>query len=43
MLRMVGQISGRKLTAGDALVVEHESLIEATGDEPGEVLLFDLA
>ena len=35
-------MGGRKLAAGDAVAVEDEPVIEVTGEEPGEVLLFDL-
>jgi redox-sensitive bicupin YhaK (pirin superfamily) len=36
-------INGEKLVAGDAVAVEGELKVTVTGDEPGEVLLFDLA
>ena len=36
-------VNGRRLNAGDAIAVEDEPAIEVTGEEPGEVLLFDLA
>jgi redox-sensitive bicupin YhaK (pirin superfamily) len=36
-------VNGEKLAAGDAVAVEAETRITITGDEPGEVLLFDLA
>jgi quercetin 2,3-dioxygenase len=35
-------VYGRELAAGDAIAVEGETLIEVTGRESGEVLLFDL-
>ena len=36
-------VNGEKLVAGDAVAVEGELKVTVTGDEPGEVLLFDLA
>jgi redox-sensitive bicupin YhaK (pirin superfamily) len=36
-------VNGRKLAAGDAVAVEGEPTIEVTGEQPAEVLLFDLA
>lgn len=35
-------VSGQTLTAGDGVAVEDESPIEVTGEQTGEVLLFDL-
>ncbi len=36
-------VNGEKLSAGDGVAIEDETRIAVTGDEPGEVLLFDLA
>jgi redox-sensitive bicupin YhaK (pirin superfamily) len=36
-------VNGRQLTAGDGVAIENEAMVTVTGDEPGEVLLFDLA
>jgi redox-sensitive bicupin YhaK (pirin superfamily) len=36
-------VNGTKLAAGDGVAVEGESIVEVTGDEGGEMLLFDLA
>jgi redox-sensitive bicupin YhaK (pirin superfamily) len=36
-------VNGHRLVAGDGVAVENESVIEVTGKESGEVLLFDLA
>jgi redox-sensitive bicupin YhaK (pirin superfamily) len=36
-------VNGEKLAAGDAVAVEGELRVTVTADEPGEVLLFDLA
>jgi redox-sensitive bicupin YhaK (pirin superfamily) len=36
-------VNGRELAAGDAVAAEGEPLIEVTGRESGEVLLFDVA
>jgi quercetin 2,3-dioxygenase len=36
-------VNGERLAAGDAVAVEDEARITVSGDEPGEVLLFDLA
>ncbi|HJZ59735.1 MAG TPA: pirin family protein [Gemmataceae bacterium] len=36
-------VNGQKLVGGDAIAVEDEPVIEVTGEQPGEVLLFDLA
>ena len=36
-------VNGQKLAAGDGAQVESERAVTVTGDEPGEVLLFDLA
>jgi redox-sensitive bicupin YhaK (pirin superfamily) len=36
-------VGGRRLVAGDAVAVEDEPVVEVTGEEAGEVLLFDLA
>lgn len=35
--------NGHRLAAGDGAAVENEAVIEVTGEENGEVLLFDLA
>lgn len=35
-------VNGTRLTAGDAVAIEDETTVRVTGDEPGEVLLFDL-
>lgn len=35
-------VNGRTLTAGDGVAVEEEPPIEVTGEQSGEVLLFDL-
>jgi redox-sensitive bicupin YhaK (pirin superfamily) len=35
-------VNGVSLTAGDAVAIEDEAKIDVTGNEPGEVLLFDL-
>ncbi len=35
-------VNGTKLTAGDAVAIEGETRISVTGDEAGDVLLFDL-
>jgi redox-sensitive bicupin YhaK (pirin superfamily) len=35
-------VNGEKLIAGDAVAIEKEPLVRVTGDEAGEVLLFDL-
>lgn len=37
------RINGQAVSAGDGVAVEDEPLIEAVGEETGEVLLFDLA
>ncbi|MDB5308864.1 MAG: pirin family protein [Gemmataceae bacterium] len=39
----VATVNGRNLTAGDGVAVENEPVIEVTGEQNGEVLLFDLA
>lgn len=36
-------VNGRKLAAGDGAAIEGEEAVTVAGDEPGEVLLFDLA
>ena len=36
-------VNGIALKAGDAVAIENEDALEIVGDEPGEVLLFDLA
>lgn len=36
-------MNGLKLAAGDGVAVEDESMIEVVGEQPGELLLFDLA
>jgi quercetin 2,3-dioxygenase len=36
-------VNGAKLVAGDAVAVENEPRVTITGDEAGEVLVFDLA
>jgi redox-sensitive bicupin YhaK (pirin superfamily) len=36
-------VNGQQLTAGDAVAIENETAVIANGNEPGEVLLFDLA
>ena len=36
-------VNGTKLVAGDGAAIEEESAVAIRGDEPGEVLLFDLA
>jgi redox-sensitive bicupin YhaK (pirin superfamily) len=36
-------VNGQKLAAGDGVAIEDEATVTVTGDEPGEVLLFDLA
>ena len=36
-------VNGKRLTAGDAVAVEDEPAVEVTGEQTGEVLLFDLA
>jgi redox-sensitive bicupin YhaK (pirin superfamily) len=35
-------VNDLKLRAGDGVAIENETVIRLTGDEPGEVLLFDL-
>jgi quercetin 2,3-dioxygenase len=36
-------VNGEKVIAGDGIAIENETAVMVTGNEPGEVLLFDLA